>query len=59
MKFLLTTIIALLIGVGIWYFISNQQAGMQQEINTMQEGAQDQADAYRQQQAEMMKQLEQ
>ncbi len=59
MKFLLTTLIALIIGVGVWYFISEQQAGMQTQIDSSQDAAQEKADAYRLQQEEMMKQLDQ
>lgn len=57
MKLLLTTLIAVLIGVGIWYFVSSKQAGMQMHINSAQTEAQQKADAYQKQQQDMMKQL--
>lgn len=59
MKLLLTTLIALAIGVGIWYFVSSKQGGMQMHINSAQSEAQEKADAYQKQQQDMMKQLSQ
>lgn len=57
MKLLLTTLIALVIGAGIWYFISAKQNGMHMQINSAQQEAQEKANAYQKQQQDMMKQL--
>ncbi len=59
MKLLLTIAIALLVGIGIWYFVLQNQDGMQMQINSAQNDAQEKTDAYRKQQEEMMKQLDQ
>lgn len=57
MKFLIILVITLLLGVGAWYFMLNNKQGIQVQINTVQNSAQEKAATYKAEQEKMMKQL--
>ncbi len=57
MKLLLMLLLGLGVGGAIYYFVLQQQDGVAGQVNTAQESAQEKADAYKKQQAEMMLQL--
>lgn len=58
MKLILTILIALAIGGGIYYVTSSQGTGMQAESRDAANNAKAAADAYKKNQEDMMKQLQ-
>lgn len=59
MRFILMILVGLGVGGAMYYFVIQQQHNLQPNLKASQEPAQEKADAYRKQQAEMMLKLEQ
>ncbi|UPA22419.1 hypothetical protein K8942_05215 [Candidatus Peribacteria bacterium] len=57
MRFLMLIGIGLIIAGGIYYVVIKQQEGVQQNVETAQQEAMKQADAYKENQAKMMREL--
>jgi uncharacterized protein HemX len=57
MRLLLLLVIGLAVGGAMLYFFVDQQQNVQENALNMQKAAQEKTDAYKQQQADMMKQL--